>query len=61
MNYEWELKNVVQDIPNYHYLILGRTERALKTHPVEWIETEKITNKIFSLEIGQDVDVTAGS
>ena len=21
-------------------------ERAMKTHPIEWVETEKITNKI---------------
>ncbi|MGE8205577.1 hypothetical protein ACQKP0_13550 [Heyndrickxia sp. NPDC080065] len=56
-----ELKKVVSDIPKYHYLILGRTERALNTHPIEWIETEKITNKIFSLEIGKKADITAGS
>jgi hypothetical protein len=31
------------------------------THPIEWVETEKITNKIFSLELGQEADVTAGS
>ncbi|WP_342542990.1 hypothetical protein MHH33_03710 [Paenisporosarcina sp. FSL H8-0542] len=56
-----ELKNIVLDIPNHDYLILGRTERAMKTHPVEWIETEKITNKICSLELGIEVDITAGS
>lgn len=56
-----ELKNTVNEIPNYDYLIFGRTERALNTHPIEWILTEKITNKIFSLELGQEADVTAGS
>ncbi|MEK3981567.1 hypothetical protein MKY37_21395 [Psychrobacillus sp. FSL K6-2836] len=56
-----ELKNIVLDIPNHNYQILGRTERAMKTHPVEWIETEKITNKICSLELGKEVDITAGS
>ncbi|MFZ0575989.1 MAG: hypothetical protein WAM41_00670 [Psychrobacillus psychrotolerans] len=56
-----ELKNIVLDIPNHDYQILGRTERAMKTHPVEWIETEKITNKICSLELGKEVDITAGS
>ncbi|TQR19161.1 hypothetical protein [Psychrobacillus vulpis] len=56
-----ELKTVVLDVPNYDYQILGRSDRAIKTHPIEWIETEKITNKIFSLEFGRDVDITSGS
>lgn len=60
-NHGDELKNTINKILNYDYLILGRTERALNTHPIEWIETEKITNKIFSLELGQTADVTAGS
>ena len=60
-NYLTELEEVVEDIPNHDYLIIGRTERAMSTHPIEWIETEKITNKIFSLELGKDMDVTAGS
>ena len=56
-----ELRETLKYIPKYEYLILGRTERALNTHPIEWIETEKISNRIFSLELGQEVDVTAGS
>jgi hypothetical protein len=56
-----ELKQVISNLEGYDYLILGRTERALKTHPDEWIETEKITNKICSLEFGMNVDITAGS
>lgn len=60
-SYLLELKNMVSVMPNYDYLILGRTERAMNTHPLEWIETEKITNKICSLELGKVVDITAGS
>lgn len=56
-----ELKSIVNEIPNHDYLIIGRTERAFNTHPIEWVETEKITNKIFSLELEQEADVTAGS
>ncbi|QOR64940.1 hypothetical protein IM538_13920 [Cytobacillus suaedae] len=56
-----ELRGLILDSTNHHYLILGRTERAMLTHPIEWIETEKISNKIFSLEFGQEVDITAGS
>lgn len=60
-NHLTELKKVVKDTSNYDYLIIGRTETAMNTHPIEWIETEKISNKIFSLEIGKEMDVTAGS
>ncbi|MEI4771353.1 hypothetical protein WAX74_17135 [Psychrobacillus sp. FJAT-51614] len=56
-----ELKVLVGDMSNYEYLILGRTGRAMNTHPIEWIETEKITNHIVSLELGIKVDITAGS
>lgn len=56
-----ELKKVVKNMPNHEYLIIGRTDKAMNTHPIEWIETEKITNKIFSLELGKEVDVTVGS
>lgn len=56
-----ELKTVVENLPNHDYLIIGRTDKAMNTHPIEWVETEKITNIIFSLELGKEVDVTAGS
>ncbi|MGD6831222.1 hypothetical protein ACQCT5_03605 [Sutcliffiella halmapala] len=60
-NHMNELKQVTSNPEGYDYLILGRTERAMNTHPEEWIETEKITNKICSLEFGMNVDITAGS
>ncbi|MDX8047147.1 hypothetical protein SH601_14235 [Gracilibacillus sp. S3-1-1] len=41
--------------------MIGRTSEAFATHPVSWQETESITNKVFSIEIGFDCDVTAGS
>ncbi|MBP2243052.1 hypothetical protein J2Z40_003640 [Cytobacillus eiseniae] len=56
-----ELKNIMNLVPNYDYLILGRTERAFHTHPKAWVETEKITNTICSLELNKEVDITAGS
>jgi hypothetical protein len=56
-----ELKNVVSKIPQHDYLVIGRTERALNTHPIHWVETEKITNKICSLELGKEVDIAAGT
>jgi hypothetical protein len=61
-NHSNELKRVVwHEISNCSYLILGRTERAICTHPTEWIVTERITNRIFSLELGKETDITAGS
>jgi hypothetical protein len=60
-NHLTELRNIVNRVPYHNYLILGRTERAFYTHPDSWIETEKITNKICSLLLGKDVDITAGS
>lgn len=59
--YFHELEALAGSIPEVDYLIFGRTERAFQTHLIEWTETEKITNRIFSLELGEDADVTAGS
>jgi hypothetical protein len=59
--YPNELKDIVKKIYKHDYLILGRSQRAFNTHPIEWIETEKISNRICSLELGQEVDITAGS
>ncbi|TCJ04533.1 hypothetical protein E0Y62_08800 [Cytobacillus praedii] len=56
-----ELRKIVSFIPQFDYLILGRTERAFQTHPIEWQETERITNRICSIELGKEVDITAGS
>lgn len=60
-NYIDELKDTVLHIHKHEYQIIGRTERAIRTHPEEWIETEKITNRICSMELKQEVDITAGS
>ncbi|WDF03177.1 hypothetical protein [Shouchella hunanensis] len=43
------------------YTIIGRTLKAFNTHPLSWIETEKISNELFSDYIGFNCDVTAGS
>lgn len=59
--YPDELENIVNQLTKYDYLILGRTEEAFQSHPVEWRKTEEISNRITSLELNLDVDVTAGS
>ncbi len=56
-----ELASVIMAVKNYDYVIFGRTTWAFHTHPESWVRTEEITNHIFSLELGQEVDVTAGS
>ncbi|CAG9620657.1 hypothetical protein [Sutcliffiella rhizosphaerae] len=56
-----ELEKTVTKIPDNPFTILGRTERAFMTHPEDWRETEKITNKICSLVLAKEVDITAGS
>ncbi|BAC12964.1 hypothetical protein ACFQ4N_05335 [Oceanobacillus iheyensis] len=56
-----ELKSILDTPLDCDYLILGRSEQAMETHPVEWKKTEEITNYIFSEVFGQQVDITAGS
>jgi len=43
------------------YLIIGRTEVAFQTHPEEWQVTETVSNKMMALQLGKEVDITAGS
>ncbi|MDR2995841.1 hypothetical protein ACQKN7_22780 [Bacillus cereus] len=59
--YPAELNSFIQNIMNVDYLIIGRTETAFQTHPEEWQVTETISNKIMSLQLGKEVDITAGS
>jgi len=56
-----ELKHTIETCPDVDYLLLGRTKQAFQSHPLEWQETEKWTNHLFSLAIGFEADVTAGS
>ncbi|QSO52859.1 hypothetical protein JZ785_02715 [Alicyclobacillus curvatus] len=61
LNYPDELRQIKDEIIKHDYTVLGRTERAFHTHPESWVKTETITNHICSLELGFDVDITAGS
>ena len=56
-----ELKKVAAAIPLHDFLILGRTRRAMDTHPRNQAETEALANKVFSLIVGSDMDITAAS
>jgi len=56
-----ELRRVVGEITDHEFLIIGRTPSAMETHPVSQRETERLANKVASLVLGQEVDVTAAS
>ncbi|MED0973300.1 MULTISPECIES: hypothetical protein [Bacillus cereus group] len=59
--YPEEHNAFIQNIVDVDYLIIGRTEAAFHTHPEEWQVTETVSNKIMSLQLGKEVDITAGS
>ena len=60
-SYPNELQEVVEKIPDYDFLVLGRTRRAFNTHTRCQIETEIISNKVISLLIGKEMDFTCAS
>jgi len=59
--YPDELREVVKLIPKFDFLVIGRTERAYNTHPRTQMETEKLANKVCSLIVGREIDITAAS
>jgi hypothetical protein len=61
LSYPEELGKVAASIPGHDFLVLGRTRRAMDTHPRNQTETEALANKVFSLILGRDMDITAAS
>lgn len=59
--YESEWRQALQRIEASDCLVIGRTERAWATHPQALIQTEAITNGVFSALLGQPLDIGAGS
>ena len=56
-----ELRRTIDAVPTADYLVIGRTPAAFATHPQSLQQTESVTNEVFSLLIGQPLDLTAGS
>ena len=56
-----ELHNVVQVIKAYDFLVLGRTSRAMKTHPRAQLEPETLVNEVFFLLSGMQWDICTSS
>lgn len=59
--YPQELQSVVEQIPAHDFLIIGRTKRAFNTHTRCQIETERLSNRVCSLLLGKEVDITCAS
>ncbi|WP_227394712.1 hypothetical protein [Jeotgalibacillus aurantiacus] len=56
-----EIPDIKRNIVKRDYTIIGRKAEAFASHPVEWQETEKIANRVFSIVLGKAADITAGS
>jgi hypothetical protein len=56
---EWQ--QTVAAIPQSDCLIIGRSNRALATHPMAIQETERSINEIFTHLLGRPVDLGSGS
>lgn len=56
-----ELADVVQQLPQADFTVLGRTPRAFATHPDTQVETERIINRVFAEVSGRSWDVLAAA
>jgi len=56
---EW--MHILDLIQGSDCLIVGRTDRAYRTHPEALVQTEAISNQVISYLLGQKMDVSAGS
>lgn len=61
LHFPGELRRVVGHLPDYDFTILGRTSRAMATHPFAQRETERLANLLFSAGTQQAVDVLTAS
>lgn len=56
-----ELRQTVKRVQMYDCLVIGRTEAALQTHPQALIQTEAMSNRLFSHILQEKVDLSAGA
>lgn len=59
--YPDELIKVVAQIQTHDFTVLGRTERAFKSHPHVQLDTEGIVNQLFHRVTGYNWDIMAGA
>lgn len=55
--YPDELKTLLENPPQKHYTILGRTKRARLTHPKSWVYCEEPCNRLASRRFGIEMDI----
>lgn len=56
-----ELQAVLNWLPTYDFVVLGRTKQAFQSHPRVQRHTERIINFAFARQSGDSWDVTAAS
>jgi hypothetical protein len=56
-----EMREIINLIPRYDCLIIGRTPDAFATHAQALQQTESIVNEVVSFLLGQPVDTGGGS
>ncbi len=56
-----ELKAVLDWLPTYDFVVLGRTRQAFQSHPRVQRDTERIINFAYAQQSGDSWDVTAAS
>ena len=59
--YPNELADVASKISRFDFLVIGRTNRAFRTHPRTQRDTEAVTNAVCSLLLRKSLDVTCAS
>lgn len=57
--HEWQ--HIVKTLQEHDCLIVGRTAIAYSTHPQALVQTEAISNLVFSKLLGKAIDLSAGS
>jgi hypothetical protein len=59
--YPQELAQVAARLPEHDFTVLGRTDRAFRSHPRIQRDTEAIVNRVYATVSGQAWDVTAAA
>ncbi len=59
-NYD-ELRQTVKRVQIADYLVIGRTPEAYATHPQALVQTERISNEVFSALLEMPLDLSAGA
>jgi hypothetical protein len=59
--YPAELDQVLREVREYDFLVLGRTPEAFASHPPDQTLTESLANTVFNLATGLGWDIAAAS